>query len=600
MSTLPSFPPELWSETLKQVRDWKSEEELIYLWTTLRHVSRQFKVEIEHIFRTEHLPKTSLHLYADRRVFQALDNRVHDDTGSKCNPITPGFLGLIGFSAKDPERAVFYVDTSGIAGGMLELLLRNAADIPVNLTSGLATQTGQPTLVSAISAGHAGSVLVQIRGSLSHYALSNKDVDWQKCEISFEWKTLFTRSFREKSRINRILESELASDAGTASSSLVTRPLDRNTTRLAQVFFISFLRPELWAPGLNDFERLQSNWIDCRARIERVERLTRPVENWLATVGFPKNLGDPSITHCRLRQRADRELCLNDDGTLDHDKLRAMMEAHRTQRAVVEQEDFANGTACDSCRMGNTECHSQRLGQRASRMIAGIELAMSFPLLPADVIGNVDFDGFQDSLAMPATQRPCKACVANGLDCRSTLADLYKLMKRSINDPNNEVGLGQLGLQFNRQCATLSSQSNGQNEYAVATGSNVNASLGPQSASSAVGQFLYPYIPFANSGWTDQLSDATIGMVNRAREILSSLTTDGALAFAILNPLDGPCCLDQVDRDRLLASISRTEPDAVDAGLSGPAPGSVEHIDRGHRELSKTLTFLDQRLAHQT
>lgn len=64
-SAMPShlhFPPELWSITMQNFRHRKSPDELTYLWTTLRHVSRQFKEEIETIFRTEHLPKTWLHL----------------------------------------------------------------------------------------------------------------------------------------------------------------------------------------------------------------------------------------------------------------------------------------------------------------------------------------------------------------------------------------------------------------------------------------------------------------------------------------------------------------------------------------------------------
>ena len=56
------FPPEVWSMTTENFRHRKSPDELTYLWTTVRHVSRQFKEEIEDIFRTEHLPKTWIHV----------------------------------------------------------------------------------------------------------------------------------------------------------------------------------------------------------------------------------------------------------------------------------------------------------------------------------------------------------------------------------------------------------------------------------------------------------------------------------------------------------------------------------------------------------
>ena len=61
MSSRPYFPPEIWSLTLHNLRERKSQDELQYLWTEVRRVSKQFQEEIEEIFRTEHLPKTWLH-----------------------------------------------------------------------------------------------------------------------------------------------------------------------------------------------------------------------------------------------------------------------------------------------------------------------------------------------------------------------------------------------------------------------------------------------------------------------------------------------------------------------------------------------------------
>lgn len=63
--TMPShlhFLPELWSLTIKNFRHRKSPEDLTYLWSTVRQVSKQFKYEIEEIFRAEHLPRTWVHV----------------------------------------------------------------------------------------------------------------------------------------------------------------------------------------------------------------------------------------------------------------------------------------------------------------------------------------------------------------------------------------------------------------------------------------------------------------------------------------------------------------------------------------------------------
>ncbi len=61
MSSRPRFPPEIWGLTLHNLRERKGQDDLQYLWTEVRHVSKQFREEIEEIFRIEHLPKTWLH-----------------------------------------------------------------------------------------------------------------------------------------------------------------------------------------------------------------------------------------------------------------------------------------------------------------------------------------------------------------------------------------------------------------------------------------------------------------------------------------------------------------------------------------------------------
>lgn len=63
--TMPShlhFPAELWSLTIHHFRHRKSPADLTYLWTTVRQVSKQFRQEIEEIFRTKHLPRTWVHV----------------------------------------------------------------------------------------------------------------------------------------------------------------------------------------------------------------------------------------------------------------------------------------------------------------------------------------------------------------------------------------------------------------------------------------------------------------------------------------------------------------------------------------------------------
>lgn len=68
MSTVLALPPEVWSLTLDNFWESKSQDELIYLWTTLRHVCRQFQATVEELFETQHLPRTFLHFQSGRSI----------------------------------------------------------------------------------------------------------------------------------------------------------------------------------------------------------------------------------------------------------------------------------------------------------------------------------------------------------------------------------------------------------------------------------------------------------------------------------------------------------------------------------------------------
>lgn len=83
------FPPEIWGLTLQNFRQRKSQDELAYLWTTVRYVSRQFRNEIEEIFRTEHLPKTWLHIDTGERV-PALGLQFRREAPSSHRPLRLG------------------------------------------------------------------------------------------------------------------------------------------------------------------------------------------------------------------------------------------------------------------------------------------------------------------------------------------------------------------------------------------------------------------------------------------------------------------------------------------------------------------------------
>lgn len=52
--------PEIWSNILRSFSDCKTQDDLTYLWATIRLVNRWFKIEVEEIFKKQHLEKTTL------------------------------------------------------------------------------------------------------------------------------------------------------------------------------------------------------------------------------------------------------------------------------------------------------------------------------------------------------------------------------------------------------------------------------------------------------------------------------------------------------------------------------------------------------------
>ena len=64
---LPFLPAEIWHIVLQKIRDifrnCKSQDDLVHLWTCVRTVCKQFKAEVEDIFKTQHVPLVVLHFF---------------------------------------------------------------------------------------------------------------------------------------------------------------------------------------------------------------------------------------------------------------------------------------------------------------------------------------------------------------------------------------------------------------------------------------------------------------------------------------------------------------------------------------------------------
>ena len=66
MATRQVLPQELWLKVLNIFKKESSLHDLVFQWTTLRHVSKSFQGEIEKHFERAHLPSLRLHLATSR------------------------------------------------------------------------------------------------------------------------------------------------------------------------------------------------------------------------------------------------------------------------------------------------------------------------------------------------------------------------------------------------------------------------------------------------------------------------------------------------------------------------------------------------------
>lgn len=66
--TKPIFPVEVWSTVFS---NFKKDQDLVHLWTDCRHVCRQFRDDVERIFISKHLKKTTIDFDCGRSALKA-------------------------------------------------------------------------------------------------------------------------------------------------------------------------------------------------------------------------------------------------------------------------------------------------------------------------------------------------------------------------------------------------------------------------------------------------------------------------------------------------------------------------------------------------
>jgi len=84
-----------------------------------------------------------------------------------------------------------------------------------------------------------------------------------------------------------------------------------------QAYCLLQVRPSLQAFGRGDIETMLQDRHIAQVHVERLHRLTYPIQTWRATAEGNHGNTRMSIPNCRRRREADLEINFNDEGDVD-------------------------------------------------------------------------------------------------------------------------------------------------------------------------------------------------------------------------------------------------------------------------------------------
>jgi hypothetical protein len=165
----PTLPPELW---IRILRNLKMEEDLPDLWMSFRHVCTAFKDAVESIFCNEHLPKTWIQFNLGTHYTDDDDRIVLDSEFD--------FSHL----SEDKVTAIFRIEEfSGECKSVIRGYLRNyVEDMDVE----------------------APRHTVQIRRDVNDTPIPRLSIDYDKLELSCNWRELYTRFYGEEQLYHKL------------------------------------------------------------------------------------------------------------------------------------------------------------------------------------------------------------------------------------------------------------------------------------------------------------------------------------------------------------------------------------------------------------
>ncbi|KAG4416013.1 hypothetical protein IFR04_010838 [Cadophora malorum] len=170
----PSLPNELWTQILENLR---ADEDLPTLWKSCRNVNTAFRDAAETIFREQHLPKTKFYFFLGEFLADNSDEEDHEERHEIRH-----LLAEFNFSSLSEDRstATFTVD----ADELPENLHPRARKRLREYVNDMNIETPRHT--------------VQIRRDVNDGPIPGLTVNYDKLELSCDWRGLFGAFYSEE------------------------------------------------------------------------------------------------------------------------------------------------------------------------------------------------------------------------------------------------------------------------------------------------------------------------------------------------------------------------------------------------------------------
>ncbi|KAK0104272.1 hypothetical protein ONS96_005364 [Cadophora gregata f. sp. sojae] len=173
-SQCPSLPNELWTQILENLR---ADEDLPTLWKSCRNVSTIFRDAAESIFREQHLPKTNIYFFLGEFLADNSDEEDHEERLEIRHLVADfNFSSL----SEDRATATFTVDTDELPENLHPRVRKRLREYVNNMNIEVPRHT------------------VQIRRDVNDGPIPGLTMDYDKLELSCDWRELFGAFYSEE------------------------------------------------------------------------------------------------------------------------------------------------------------------------------------------------------------------------------------------------------------------------------------------------------------------------------------------------------------------------------------------------------------------